>query len=199
LSMTCGPFAIISYIKDWKTLTLSHSHPPPPLSLSLRLSDLDLSRVPGSLRCGTAPSSARASWARGAAGQASTSHGPEPSHRRSYAGSVAMLVCPARRAATAPCTGQGARHFRVWAAVAPYPDKLSRRQASCARLLPLPTRPGITLRVPDRCYLHRRATAARSSLTTKVNSLANGSPYGYCDNPPRKIPYYRLKPIHFGH
>jgi hypothetical protein len=20
-----------------------------------------------------------------------------------------------------------------------------------------------------------------------------------CDNPPRKIPYYRLKPIHFGH
>jgi hypothetical protein len=21
----------------------------------------------------------------------------------------------------------------------------------------------------------------------------------YCDNPPRKIPYYRLGPIHFGH
>jgi hypothetical protein len=21
----------------------------------------------------------------------------------------------------------------------------------------------------------------------------------HCDNPPRKIPYYRLKPIHFGH
>jgi hypothetical protein len=21
----------------------------------------------------------------------------------------------------------------------------------------------------------------------------------YCDNPPRKIPYYRLRPIHFGH
>jgi hypothetical protein len=20
-----------------------------------------------------------------------------------------------------------------------------------------------------------------------------------CDNPPRKIPYYRLRPIHFGH
>jgi hypothetical protein len=22
---------------------------------------------------------------------------------------------------------------------------------------------------------------------------------GSCDNPPRKIPYYRLRPIHFGH
>jgi hypothetical protein len=22
---------------------------------------------------------------------------------------------------------------------------------------------------------------------------------GQCDNPPRKIPYYRLRPIHFGH
>jgi hypothetical protein len=22
---------------------------------------------------------------------------------------------------------------------------------------------------------------------------------GRCDNPPRKIPYYRLKPIHFGY
>jgi hypothetical protein len=22
---------------------------------------------------------------------------------------------------------------------------------------------------------------------------------GRCDNPPRKIPYYRLRPIHFGH
>jgi hypothetical protein len=21
----------------------------------------------------------------------------------------------------------------------------------------------------------------------------------YCDNPPRKIPYYRLRPVHFGH
>jgi hypothetical protein len=21
----------------------------------------------------------------------------------------------------------------------------------------------------------------------------------FCDNPPRKIPYYRLRPIHFGH
>jgi hypothetical protein len=21
----------------------------------------------------------------------------------------------------------------------------------------------------------------------------------HCDNPPRKIPYYRLRPIHFGH
>jgi hypothetical protein len=22
---------------------------------------------------------------------------------------------------------------------------------------------------------------------------------GRCDNPPRKIPYYRLRPFHFGH
>jgi hypothetical protein len=22
---------------------------------------------------------------------------------------------------------------------------------------------------------------------------------GWCDNPPRKIPYYRLRPIHLGH
>jgi hypothetical protein len=21
----------------------------------------------------------------------------------------------------------------------------------------------------------------------------------FCDNPPRKVPYYRLRPIHFGH
>jgi hypothetical protein len=24
-------------------------------------------------------------------------------------------------------------------------------------------------------------------------------PLSRCDNPPRKIPYYRLRPIHFGH
>jgi hypothetical protein len=28
---------------------------------------------------------------------------------------------------------------------------------------------------------------------------AEGAPRGaHCDNPPRKIPYYRLRPIHFG-
>jgi hypothetical protein len=31
----------------------------------------------------------------------------------------------------------------------------------------------------------------------QCRSIARG--YGVCDNPPRKIPYYRLRPIHFGH
>jgi hypothetical protein len=161
LSMTCGPFAIISYIKDWKTLTLSHSHPPPPLSL--RLSDLDLSHIPGSLRCGAAPSSARASRARGAAGQASTS--PRP--RAKPPSLICRLSCHADAPPHAgppplPAPARAPGIFACGLSSLPTPAKLSRRRASCARLPPLPARPGITLRAPDRRSLHRRGR--RSSL-----------------------------------
>jgi hypothetical protein len=38
------------------------------------------------------------------------------------------------------------------------------------------------------CWYHCRLRRARSP-----------SSHPFCDNPPRKIPYYRLRPIHFGH
>jgi mannosylglycoprotein endo-beta-mannosidase len=34
---------------------------------------------------------------------------------------------------------------------------------------------------------------AVAKIITKILALR------LCDNPPRKIPYYRLRPIHFGH
>jgi hypothetical protein len=37
-----------------------------------------------------------------------------------------------------------------------------------------------------------RSTATTLSLNLLVYAAS-------CDNPPRKIPYYRLRPIHFGH
>jgi hypothetical protein len=39
-------------------------------------------------------------------------------------------------------------------------------------------------------------------LMMKPSSLPEGTAKMHlfgCDNPPRKIPYYRLRPIHFGH
>jgi hypothetical protein len=39
--------------------------------------------------------------------------------------------------------------------------------------------------------------AASTSLVGKAYRL--GFYWPTCDNPPRKIPYYRLRPIHFGH
>jgi hypothetical protein len=39
-------------------------------------------------------------------------------------------------------------------------------------------------------------------LATVVHALKIWRHYmigNKCDNPPRKIPYYRLRPIHFGH
>jgi hypothetical protein len=77
LIMTCGQFATISYIKDWKTLTPSHSHQPPPLELKSR----SLSRRVPVLRC--CPSSARA-----------TRDLEQGGHRLSYVGSAATPVPP---------------------------------------------------------------------------------------------------------
>jgi hypothetical protein len=36
------------------------------------------------------------------------------------------------------------------------------------------------------------------SFTDLVALLGLAFPLIWCDNPPRKIPYYRLRPIHFG-
>jgi hypothetical protein len=44
------------------------------------------------------------------------------------------------------------------------------------------------LRTPDRWLVYRAET-----LRDQPPEL------DACDNPPRKIPYYRLRPIHFGH
>jgi hypothetical protein len=37
----------------------------------------------------------------------------------------------------------------------------------------------------------------QGEITSKGGKDRGGTTY--CDNPPRKIPYYRLKPTHFGH
>jgi hypothetical protein len=41
-----------------------------------------------------------------------------------------------------------------------------------------------------------RPAAAENLVGQRTGGTAEG---GYCDNPPRKIPYYRLRLIHFGH
>jgi hypothetical protein len=38
---------------------------------------------------------------------------------------------------------------------------------------------------------------ANAAANPPANAAVNAA--GDCDNPPRKIPYYRLRPIHFGH
>jgi hypothetical protein len=35
--------------------------------------------------------------------------------------------------------------------------------------------------------------------TIFIDDVLQSLHHPYCDNPPRKIPYYRLKQIHFGH
>jgi hypothetical protein len=45
--------------------------------------------------------------------------------------------------------------------------------------------------------LNDRLLDERLRLVVQVPRL--GRRGGWCDNPPRKIPYYRLRPIHFGH
>jgi hypothetical protein len=58
-------------------------------------------------------------------------------------------------------------------------------------------------------YLEFMYYSAIDALPNPGNGGATGVPTGgpgnqdtnvdLCDNPPRKIPYYRLRPIHFGH
>jgi hypothetical protein len=40
------------------------------------------------------------------------------------------------------------------------------------------------------------ATSSRGGVELLADDLVDPTT---CDNPPRKIPYYRLRPIHFGH
>jgi hypothetical protein len=43
------------------------------------------------------------------------------------------------------------------------------------------------------------AGGERGRWRGSVAAAAANIPVRFCDNPPRKIPYYRLRPIHFGH
>jgi hypothetical protein len=43
-----------------------------------------------------------------------------------------------------------------------------------------------------------RSRVARASARA-VRSYWSWASACWCDNPPRKIPYYRLRPIHLGH
>jgi hypothetical protein len=43
------------------------------------------------------------------------------------------------------------------------------------------------------------ATAADMLAEDFAEFLDPDAPGAGCDNPPRKVPYYRLRPIHFGH
>jgi hypothetical protein len=45
-------------------------------------------------------------------------------------------------------------------------------------------------------------TCCSSTLESGASAIGGGVAIcsgGACDNPPRKVPYYRLRPIHFGH
>jgi hypothetical protein len=43
------------------------------------------------------------------------------------------------------------------------------------------------------------AIVGATQLLEGQNFMLNHMVHDICDNPPRKIPYYRLRPIHFGH
>jgi hypothetical protein len=52
------------------------------------------------------------------------------------------------------------------------------------------------------CFLPRPAWStrpARGGQKVAARNPCASSVDGSCDNPPRKIPYYRLRPIHFDH
>jgi hypothetical protein len=46
---------------------------------------------------------------------------------------------------------------------------------------------------------HSRAVQQRLRRFDEERRRVIGEELRKCDNPPRKIPYYRLRPIHFGH
>jgi hypothetical protein len=50
----------------------------------------------------------------------------------------------------------------------------------------------------DRDTVGEAAGGSRSPAPTLEELLAQMERPPPCDNPPRKIPYYRLRPIHFG-
>jgi hypothetical protein len=65
-----------------------------------------------------------------------------------------------------------------------------------------PANPGRTP-VRERIF-DTRGQAQDGDARNVINARRTGNTetratVGYCDNPPRKIPYYRLRPIHFGH
>jgi hypothetical protein len=47
----------------------------------------------------------------------------------------------------------------------------------------------------DKCSSHVRFESARCNDKLRMMTSSVVAP---CDNPPRQIPYYRLRPIHFG-
>jgi hypothetical protein len=49
-----------------------------------------------------------------------------------------------------------------------------------------------------RCQRRRSSRPGRPQLSDRESMAQIKSNPGQCDNPPRKIPYYRLRPIHFG-
>jgi hypothetical protein len=67
------------------------------------------------------------------------------------------------------------------------------------------TGPSAPQRRPEVRPAPRRRTRGGRPCAAACCSLSPCAPMcsrkdeGSCDNPPRKIPYYRLKPIHFGH
>jgi hypothetical protein len=46
---------------------------------------------------------------------------------------------------------------------------------------------------------HYRADWVGIPMADHLRAMVLRLGYDKCDNPPRKIPYYRLRPIHFGH
>jgi hypothetical protein len=58
--------------------------------------------------------------------------------------------------------------------------------------------PESTLEVVVRSPEIQDAEPIRSAPMSGAATSSHGG-IELCDNPPRKIPYYRLRPIHFGH
>jgi hypothetical protein len=52
-------------------------------------------------------------------------------------------------------------------------------------------------RTPSKACFTKNSSKFQMPLNSKVVCL--NILHIFCDNPPRKIPYYRLRPIHFGH
>jgi hypothetical protein len=55
--------------------------------------------------------------------------------------------------------------------------------------------------VADSLAPHASTSSHLQHLLCSTSCAAAGQfpPASFCDKPPKKIPYYRLKPIHFGH
>jgi hypothetical protein len=82
------------------------------------------------------------------------------------------------------------------------PGAAGRRQPLCClrrhRRFRLRSRGRLTWRRDHRLWPHLRGHGRPAALLSRHRPLCLRRGRRRCDNPPRKVPYYRLRPIHFG-